>query len=777
MFHRLTQFLKNVAPEDALFSSFPPSDFVPFAAFYDADTLLTKNGELARVICIRARAGGQANEEEGAGSLQEAVRRALTEHVSSDRFAFWFHTRRNRQSVPVPTPPQVPFAQQVHEAWRAQAGFSHVYRNVCYITVVSQGQSAPLLSTQEFKQAGRQQRNRVFRERYLEDASTALAELTSSLLASLSQEFEADVLGVRERGEVMVSEQLEWLVELTTLRAQTMPVMDQDLGHQLACGNLVFGFNVMEARSKRGKRFGTLLSLKHYHELPLALLDRLLQVPCEMVVTQAVDFMPAKEALAKTRAWAETFEMSQDGLIARASGTVSMLEALSGGRTDYVRQQTLVMLMADDLVALEASATMVQQAAAQIGWVLIREDVQQEAAFWAQLPGNFAFLRRQHPMPFSKAGAFMRLNHFPVGEVRSHWGEPVTVFPTRTLTPYLFHFHEGENGHTAFLDYNSFPDRVGHALLHFVLTEASRLAARMVVVDYDHASRLWVRGMGGTVLPVGEADGVRMNPFALPDEKRNRGFLAAWVAQLLDLPLDAMEMRATVKAAVDGVYTDVASEQRCFQALVTQMRLREPAMAEVLRARVEASEMAAWLTDGDDGLDLERALTSIGLTSSPVGKAFVRDMFPYVLHRLASGVDGRPAVLVFREAFALLSHPFVAPRLASLLEMLREQQVVAVFHTRNVEDLTRYPVTPVILQQVATTFYVPDDIDADYLADTVGLPASQHRTLLGMLRQQGEFLLRHGRDFIPSRLHLEAPLHVLDVLAGDERPAVLARKT
>lgn len=775
MLHRLTKSLNPLGGSTGILT-FPTPDFIPFAGFYDADTLITKNGELAKIICIRARSNALVNEEgDDSHSLRNVLRKALIAHVPHERFAFWVQTRRNKQPIGEQSPHLSPFAAAVHEAWSAQHHFSHIYNNVCYVTVMVQGQGAALFDAKEFKQYGGVERNRANRQAYLDRAAEELAEVSSSLLAAMSQEFRADVLSIRERGEGAYSEQLEWLTELTSLHAQPMPVMDDDLSNQLYSHELVFGFNAIEARGQGGKRFAAVLTLKHYHELPFSLLDRVLQLPCEMIVTQAFDFMPAKEATVKAREWAEIFQMSQSGVVANATGTVAMLEAHGNKSTDYIRQQTMVMVLTDDFAALDEAAAQVQDAVAKLGLVSIREDIRMEESFWAQVPGNFAFLQRQHPLPFNKSCGYARLNFFPVGELTSKWGGPVTVFPTSTSTPYLFHLHQGDNGNTAVLDYNSFPDRVGHRLLHFVLTEASRLAARIVVIDRDHISRQWVQHMGGHYVSVGDGHGMRINPFTLEDNKRNRGFMAAWIAHLLALPAEDIHARSAIKAAVDEVFAQLSPPQRRLEAVAAQLQPTAAPLAAQLLAFIQSPETASWLTTGDDQLSFHHAVVAVCLPS-PTHGTLTQHVFPYVLHRLVSSLDDRPTIIVFREAFELLENSFVAPRLSSLLEMLKEQNVAAIFHTRNVEALTRYSVTSVIMENVAGTLYVPDDIAVDHLPQVCGLPPMQDALLANMQRQKGEFLMRHGREFIPALFHLDADADMLDALAGDEKPAVTTRR-
>src|SRR5262245_39593125 len=77
-------------------------DFIPAACHYNERTLLTKNGELMQVIRIWADLAGLAHEgaEITGVYLRDVIRRALLQHVPSEKYAFWFHTVRSKKPLP-----------------------------------------------------------------------------------------------------------------------------------------------------------------------------------------------------------------------------------------------------------------------------------------------------------------------------------------------------------------------------------------------------------------------------------------------------------------------------------------------------------------------------------------------------------------------------------------------------------------------------------------------------------------------------------------------------
>ncbi len=87
-------------------------------------------------------------------------------------------------------------------------------------------------------------------------------------------------------------------------------------------------------------------------------------------------------------------------------------------------------------------------------------------------------------------------------------------------------------------------------------------------------------------------------------------------------------------------------------------------------------------------------------------------VFSYLLHRLIMALDGSPTVIVLHEAWDLLENAFFAPRLESLMEMLKQNNAMLLFTTGNPLAHTGYTTRSfsTIMQNCATHIYMPDDI-------------------------------------------------------------------
>ncbi|MBV8939719.1 MAG: hypothetical protein JO089_07775, partial [Alphaproteobacteria bacterium] len=552
-------------------------EFIPYACHYDAQTLLTKNGELLQILRITTNAEGLDYEQQNGPTIRDALRDAISAHASSKRLAFWIHTLRRRQPLPPAPAFNNAFATRLHAAWRQAHPWEYSYTNEIYLSVLTEGDAVELFDKKRLYDNLFVARNRRRRESFLRAAHVTLEAAVNGVLSFLAERCNAKRLQIVARGgeegnaPVYYSEPLEFLHFLINLEHAEMPVSDTDSAMQLARHELSFGFDALESRrGKSLRRFASILTVKGSPLLPPEAIDRCLQIPEALVVTQTFNFVSSRQALEKASAARELLQASPDKEMMRRCGLEALLKSDRGQATDFGEQQTSVMLIVDQFRRLDEALGIVQEAFAQQGLVTVREDMRLEDVFWSQLPGNFPFLCRRSPLPASRLGALARLNQFPTGSARNnHWGNALTVLPTLRGTPYFFNFHIGDIGHTALLDFNSFADERGALFLNFLLAYSRQYHGRLFVLDRGQASRLLIKSLGGRYEVLdGTETGLRLNPLQLEDSKRDRSFLGAWLLNCVHHDDENTEaMREIIRQALDEIFALPASERTLETAL------------------------------------------------------------------------------------------------------------------------------------------------------------------------------------------------------------------
>ena len=65
------------------------NQFIPTVCHYNKDTLLTKNGQLIQTFCIQDT-HTFGNQITLAHDMRAMLRKSISKHIESDRFAIWF---------------------------------------------------------------------------------------------------------------------------------------------------------------------------------------------------------------------------------------------------------------------------------------------------------------------------------------------------------------------------------------------------------------------------------------------------------------------------------------------------------------------------------------------------------------------------------------------------------------------------------------------------------------------------------------------------------------
>lgn len=765
-------------------------DFIPYYAHFNPHTLVTKNGELMQIIKIASNLSDLDYENgiDAAHIAREVIRRSVLECVSTDRVALWMHTIRKRRPIRNRGTFKETFANAVHDRWQQIHRWKYQYYNEIYISVLYDGQSSNLMDSANLRHIILPGSNREFRNAYLDVAYEELDGIVTAMMAKIQENFKAQRLSVVERvppqteipinQALFYSEPMEFLGTILNLRSESFLLPDLDISDALCTTAQTFGFNAVETKNPEGKRrFSGLLTLKQYREVPAETADRLLQAPMEFIITQAFHFIPPTGALKQYREQKHLLDISGDTYCMQASGIEDMMASQTERLTDFGQHQTSIMVVADEFKQLDAEIMKIQQAFAELGLITIREDIKLEECFWAQLPGNFEFLRRKDTINTARIGGFTRLNRFPNGiATGNHWGDAVTVLPTLVNSPYFFNFHHQDNGHTAVFDFNSFSDQITPILMNFLLTEARKFGGKLFIFDRHKSAKLLFSKLGGdyhyfTALtpPLTREEGepqMRLNPFTLPPTPRNKGFLLAWLAALIGSPQLPEAQKEIMRSAIEQLYVNEASA-RNLSGFIGLIAARDPALAKQFSSWHGGGAYGGIFDAVEEDIDLTHFMHAFDLTPALPHKECLLPVFTYLLHRIVTEVDGRPAIIVLYNAWELIENPFIAPRLDSLLEMLQQNNVMVIFTTGRPGQVTGQRTFPAVMKHCATRLYIPDDIGRNYVSPELGLTENDAALLFKMDRQKGHFLLKQNNETIALAADIRDMDDIHAVFAND----------
>jgi len=172
-----------------------------------------------------------------------------------------------------------------------------------------------------------------------------------------------------------------------------------------------------------------------------------------------------------------------------ASQVSEIDQALDDATSGYIAfgHHHLTVLCAEySLAELDKAVADVESALVDIGIVSVREDLNLEPAFWAQLPGNFPYIARRALISTANFAGFASLHNYPCGKPSgNHWGPAVTLLETVSGTPYFFNWHRGEVGHTLLIG----PTGAGKSVaMNFLLVQSVKFKPRIFYFDKDRGA-------------------------------------------------------------------------------------------------------------------------------------------------------------------------------------------------------------------------------------------------------------------------------------------------
>lgn len=771
-------------------SSVDACDFIPQCEHFDSHTVITKNGELMQTIRISMNRDGLNYEQHDdlISSLREKIRAALMQSIHTDNIAVWIHTLRKRRQVTFDNTFANPFAAYINDSWRKKHGWVHQYFNEVYVTLIYEGQSAKLFDGKLVKDSVWPARNRQFRHTYLDAVAAELGLIMGNVIDSIAEHYQVHLLSISERmpvddaenlpqSPVYYSEPMEFLSYLLNLREEEVPLPEASICNSLQSTNLMIGFNALETKSDNGKkRFASILSLKNYREVPVHTIDMLLQSPMELIISQAFHFIPHQKALKQYREQRELFEVSGDNYSMQATGLAQILQGNQKLTTDFGDQQTSFMVIVDELKQLDHDVARLQEAFGNIGLVCVREDIKLEDIFWSSFPGNFEFLRRRDPINTHLIGGFARLNRFASGQSEMNlWSQPVALLPTLVNSPYFFNFHVQDNGHTLWLDFNSFNDKQSIISLSFLLSQTQKLHTRLYYFDHQQSGVLWFNKMGAPYLTLNPTkktkNSVSLNPFSLEGDARNMGFLTAWCSELIR----ANENERKVLAEAIRNFFANTPHSRSLGSFIHHLSASDPGLAQRFAPWNRGGQFADLFSGTGNDETWNSEWTGFDVSAVLASPPNMVPVFSYLLHRIVLSLDGSPTIIVMRDMLPALSQPFFISRLESLLEMLKENNAIVIFAEHYTPTLAASEVMATLTQNCASLVIVPDDIKQDYARIAPQLLTQGDENLLWhMNRMSGDILLKQKKETVALRINMNGMEDIASIFSNDIKTLVAA---
>lgn len=744
----------------------PISRHLPYTCHVDPYTLVTENDDYLQVIKLQGMSFETADHD--LLNLRHEQRNNLLRNISKGQISLWTNIIRQKHNRYPKGSFSNEFPKQLDWKYRKNINETNLYKNDLYVVVIYRDISDLKVVTNVRKAKRKVSKNEGHKSKKI------IKELTDTVNAVVSSldYYEPRRLRTYEYNGYIYSEVLEYLGRLLNHDFQRYPISRHDIKHTLATTRISFGTEAGEIRMVKGCKYFGALGIKEYcSETAPGMLDRLLTLPMEFVLTQSFTFSNKQKSI-------ESIRLQRDRLISAGDLSQSQIEELDDALDDLVSNRivagdhhlTLVPL-ADSVAELEDNLSEARSRLSEEGLVIAREDAALEAAFWSQFPANFSYRPRPSMITSRNFSGFSPFHNFPAGHIESnHWGPALALFKTTSNTPYYFSFHRFEKGTPPGNGAIVGPTGTGKTVvMGFMLTMAEKFGGRRIFFDKDQGAAVMVKAQDGIYSVIKKGVSTGFNPLQMEPNASNIEFLNKLLKRIAEMaggPISSSEERQ-ISDAIQGVMRLPVEHRTLFNMLPFMDMTKEDSVAHRL-ARWAGDGDRAWVFDNEqDRLNLSSNVLGFDMTEVLDDDDLRTPISLYIIHRIKSLIDGSPIIITFDEGWKYARDPLLGPQLEDFYRTIRKQNGVIIFGTNDASDISKAEVGKVILQQSQWQMYFPNPKAkrGDYI-DAMDLTEKEYEIVRTLPEKSRCFLLKRGLNSVVIQLNLVDMENELAVLSG-----------
>ncbi len=770
----------------------PAAERIPYAAHVGAHAVRTLFGDYLQSF----RLGGASFETADEGELNNWHERlnVLWRNIAAPTVALWVHIVRRRAEPAGPVPSAQPlrgFAEHLHSRYRSRVCGETLMQNDIFLSVLHRpaaGIAAGLLSRAMTANGAVESRAE------LADALDACEKLAQTLCVSLSR-YEPERLGCYRHDRRWCSSLLEYLGLLINGEWQRMPLARMALNHTLASGRLFFGAEALEYRSPTRTRVAAMLGIKEYPTpTTVGMYDSLLSAPLAFVLTQSFTFLTKATGQALLQRQFNRMANAGDFAVSQALELKEALDALTSNEfvmgdhhfslqvLDEIDESRAAGHAAGRLKPLNDRVALARSLLADTGMLVAREDLALEAAFWAQLPGNFPLRPRKSPITSRNFAAMAPFHNYPVGRAEgNHWGEALALLITSARSPYHFSLHasdpsdprggsRNDTGHTLICG----PTGSGKTVfIGFMIALLARREVSQIVFDKDRGLEILVRALGGEYFPLKNGAPTGFNPLQLSVTPTNVEFLKLWLRALCAPHAPSVREQADLDQALRGTLA-LDQPARRLSRLVEYL---DPTDPEGLHSRLSRWCDAgrgdyAWVFDNPVDT-LTTRLSGCGVVGFDVTEFLDHDftrapIILYLLHLVRGLLDGRRLVCWMDEFWRLLADAAFEAFAKDGPKTWRKLNAVMCLATQSAGDVLDSPISRTLVEQTPTKILFPNaDADRREYMQGFGLTEREFQLLKQRLEPGSRmFLVKQAHHSVVCELDLRGFGGELAVISG-----------
>ncbi len=752
----------------------PMSHHIPYMRHISDSVLVLENGTLMSVIKL----DGLFFQTEDQADLnhRSAIQNTIIQALGSSEYSVWTTVIRREISAELSNSFNNEFSQRLNDDYMQALSQKRMFKNEIYFTILKSNMRGALGLADKVKNfvSGISKHNYASRA----DEIREFEERSVNLVRQF-EKYGSKLLSIVHRENDPYSEPCEFINQLLNGgRYQKMRLPRMGIASYVGSSRLHFSKRTMfiQRATDNDCHFGAMLSIKEYPPFTApGMLDNLLQTNHEFILTQS--FTLADKPIAQER-----ITRLQRQIQASDEAGSSVEENINTALDSLVNQEAVFGFHHLTLLCLSNSQKGLDKAISDLGTCLtesninwVREDLNLEPAFWAQLPGNHSYIARKAMLSSANFSGLSSMHNFATGKADNlHWGKPISILETSSQTPYYFNFHQRDVGHFTVIG----PTGSGKTVaLNFLLSQALRVdpKPRAVFFDKDRGAEIFLRAIGGNYETLSPGEHTGFNPFGLENTAKNKEFLARMCRVMLTQGNETItqEDSDNLESAINTLMT-YPVEQRNLSNLRTLVTGRTKASSNDMAARLRP-----WV-DGDKSWVFNAQTDVLDFTKNTI---FGFDMtnildipqvrtpiLMYLFHRFDEMLNGSPVMFFMDEGWKLLNDPEFSDFIIDKMKTIRKLNGIVGFGTQSIADIASSKASHTIIEQAALNIHFPNSkASKEHYIEYFGLTSKEYNYIKNTAPESRSFLVKQGNDSVIAHLDLSFMPDAIKVLSGTKK--------
>ena len=767
-----------------LTSETPASEFIPYSHHVTDTIISTKNAEYLSVWRVQGRSHQSASEQDVFLWVRE-LNNLLRGIAATANISFWSHVVRRKVFEYPSSEFSNTFCRQLDEKYQASFSGYNLMVNDLYLTVILRSSSDEVLSF-----FASHEREDFAQKEQRQSSSIKLLEDINRMIEASLKKYNAELLGTYDKDGHVYSLALEFLAFLVNGEESPMPVCTDRFANYMILGRPFFSKwgEIGEIRTTGRVRYFGILEITDYDETTEpGQLNPLLESDYEFILTQSFSSLSQYAAKGFLSRHKQQLIDAKDVAYRQVAEIDEALNQLISQQFIMGEHHATLTVFGND--PQEVRKFLAEGTAALLDVAIVSKscDLALEAAYWAQLPANWAYRPRPKPITSLNFLSFSPFHNFMSGKpIGNPWGAAVTILKTVSGTPLYFNFHASP------LKQNSYGQRLlGNTLfigksgtgktvaLGFMMAQAQKYNPTIVSFDKDRGMEIAIRAMGGRYLPLKKGVASGFNPFQLEPTPGNMSFLKQFVKKLTSgssggepiTHADEVEIDNALDTLMFRIDRPLRRLSMLLQGLPNPLN-EDPNTRATVHARLlkwSEGNSLGWLFDNPtDSLDLaSHRLYGFDVTEFLEDPEIRVPTIMYLIFRSEGMIDGRRFMYVFDEFWKVLEDEYFEDLAKNKQKTIRKENGIFIFSTQEPSDALESPIAKTLVQQCATYVFLPNP-GADYKDYVEGFKLSE--TEFELITSLGEdsrrFLIKQGDRSIVAELNLTGFDDELLVLSG-----------